>query len=162
MIKKQEETKNNILKALKSKREIVINKCWGGFGLSMKAVKRYAELKGFKIYFYKRTNFDLGGKEEYERVDEENEKKIKGLNIFYYYTKDFGKKTNKLDDKYFFSVYNLKRDDEILVRVVKELGKEVNGEHSELKIVTIPSHIKWNISDYDGMESVEEEHRSWS
>lgn len=29
--------------------KIVINRCYGGFGLSQKAMERYAELKGFKL-----------------------------------------------------------------------------------------------------------------
>lgn len=29
--------------------KIVINKCHGGFGLSQKAMERYAELKGFRL-----------------------------------------------------------------------------------------------------------------
>ena len=33
-------------------KEIVINKCYGGFGLSHKAIMRYAELKGFELYCY--------------------------------------------------------------------------------------------------------------
>ena len=30
--------------------KVVINACYGGFGLSHKAIMRYAELKGFKLY----------------------------------------------------------------------------------------------------------------
>ena len=30
--------------------QIVVNKCYGGFGLSDKAVKRYCEIKGLTVY----------------------------------------------------------------------------------------------------------------
>ncbi len=153
------ETKEEILKALKGKQEIVINRCWGGFGLSRKALKRYAELKGFKLYFYKQTKYEHSdGKDEYERIDNSGKKVL----ISYSVKKDFGKSTNKLDNNSFFSDYDIKRDDEILVRVVKELGMEANGEHSELKIVEIPNNIDWEIDDYDGMETIREKHREWS
>ncbi len=48
-----------------------------------------------------------------------------------------------------------------LVLVVKKLGKEANGQHAKLKIITIPDDIIYTIVDYDGMESVHELHRSW-
>jgi hypothetical protein len=49
-----------------------------------------------------------------------------------------------------------------LVAVVEELGKEANGTYSELKVVEIPSDVKWHISEYDGDEWVAENHRTWS
>jgi len=33
--------------------ELVINKCYGGFGLSKKAIARLAELNGKTAYFFK-------------------------------------------------------------------------------------------------------------
>jgi len=32
--------------------KIAVNRCYGGFGLSAKAVKRIAELNGKECYFY--------------------------------------------------------------------------------------------------------------
>ena len=153
------ETKEKIVKALKNKQEIVINRCWGGFGLSNKALERYAELKGFKIYFYEQTKYEHEvGKDEYERIDNPNKKVL----IPYSVKKDFGKTTNKLDDKYYFSDYDIKRDDEELIQVVKELGDKANGSHAKLKVVEIPSGVEWEIGEFDGMETVEEKHRKWN
>ena len=40
--------------------EVVINKCYGGFGLSKVAIKRYAELKkGITLYPLERNDLDL-------------------------------------------------------------------------------------------------------
>lgn len=55
-----------------------------------------------------------------------------------------------------------KRDDPDLVRTVEELGDAANGTHAKLKIVEVPDGVEWTISEYDGIESVEEKHRSWS
>lgn len=155
------ETKKKILQSLKGEQEIVINKCFGGFGLSMKAIKRYCELKGFKIYPYMRTRFSFKGKEKYKRIDDEKEIDRNGLKHFHYSKKDLGKTTNKLNDKDYFGDYDIKRDDGVLVKVVKELKSEANGEHSELNIVKIPSDVEWEIDDYDGIETIHEKHRSW-
>lgn len=153
----KKETKEKILKALKNKQEIVINKCFGGFGLSNKAIMRYAELKGIKIFPW---IDDITKKVYKERATIDNPK------IFLSYaTKEVKDETDykkKGGDSIYWSYYNIKRDDEILVQVVKELGKEANGEHSELKVVGIPSGIEWGIDNYDGMETIEEKHRSWS
>ena len=54
------------------------------------------------------------------------------------------------------------RDDPVLIQVVEELGDAASGRYSSLKIVEIPDDIKWQIEEYDGMEHVAEEHRTWS
>ncbi len=78
------ETKKKILKSLKGQQEIVINKCWGGFGLSIKEVRRYAELSGFKIYVYKREQpFFSSNNEKYERIDDEDEEKDNTIKLLY-------------------------------------------------------------------------------
>lgn len=53
------------------------------------------------------------------------------------------------------------RDNEVLVRVVEELGKQANCWFSDLKIVQIPDKVKWQIEEYDGNEWVAEKHRTW-
>jgi hypothetical protein len=37
--------------------EIVLNKCYGGFGLSNIAVKEYLKRKGKQCYFYKQIKY---------------------------------------------------------------------------------------------------------
>lgn len=53
------------------------------------------------------------------------------------------------------------RDDEKLVRVVEELRAEANGHCAELKVVSIPDDIQWEIRKTDGVEHVSEVHRRW-
>jgi hypothetical protein len=113
--------------------KIVINKCHGGYGLSHQAMMRYAELKGIKLY-ESPTNY--GYTNYYTSEDESNDT--------------------------FFSDYNINRDDPLLVQVVEELGELANGDHAELKIVEIPYGIKWEITEYDGIEHIAEVHRTWS
>jgi len=39
--------------------------------------------------------------------------------------------------------------------------KWCSGDYANLKIVEIPDDVNYYISDYDGMEAVEEAHRTW-
>jgi hypothetical protein len=56
---------------------------------------------------------------------------------------------------------NLDRNDPNLVKVVQELGEAAETPYSELKIIDIPNGIKWHICEYDGLEHVAEDHRTW-
>lgn len=49
----------------------------------------------------------------------------------------------------------------VLLEVIEQLGSAADGKYASLMIVEIPDGVRWHIHDYDGMESVEEEHRSW-
>ena len=53
------------------------------------------------------------------------------------------------------------RTAEGLVAVVEELGEKANGVYADLLIVEIPDSVDWYISEYDGYETVREEHRTW-
>ena len=78
--------------------KIVYNTCFGGFGLSEKAVMRYAELAGITLYVRKDslcTMYATVPWEEYDRLAQENE-------------------YDKLNEVY-FSVSDLERDDPYLV-----------------------------------------------
>lgn len=48
-----------------------------------------------------------------------------------------------------------------LIEVVQKFGEEANGDYSKLRIVEIPDDVDWVITDYDGMEQIEEVHRVW-
>lgn len=140
------------------KMEIVINKCFGGFGLSNKAVKRYYELKGQEVWFYKQTKYKFkDGCDEYIKVDYNDE------NWFIYVcSKDFGDKIREDIQEYFlYPEGKIERNDTILIQVVKELAQEANGRCSDLKIVEIPNDVEWEIEEYDGKEWVSEKHRTW-
>jgi hypothetical protein len=114
-------------------RKIVINIDFGGFGLSHEAMLRYAEIKGIKLISVERDN---------------------SLIPYDYYTDEID------EDNYFFD-NDISRDDPALVQAVEELGGKANGKWSSLKVCEIPEDVNWHIVEYDGLEHVAEEHRTW-
>ena len=126
--------------------KIVINSCYGGFSLSKKATKRLAELQGKKCFFY------TSSKDIYEKIDDETESS-------------------------FWSAFTIENPDElneILIHknwrnwrsMTNEQRDEYNNKFreihiAELKIIEIPDFIEYYIREYDGVERVEEKHRSW-
>lgn len=49
-----------------------------------------------------------------------------------------------------------------LLRVIDEMGIEAaRGRMAKLKVVEVPDDVKWHIEEYDGLEWVAEEHRTW-
>ena len=84
--------------------------------------------------------------------------------MVYYYKKELTEdelNNHKDTDKYFFYERDLDRDDKTLVQVVKELGKDANGRHANLEVVEIPDDVEWCLEEYDGIEWVAEQHRTW-
>jgi len=57
--------------------------------------------------------------------------------------------------------YNAHRTDPRLIAAIEKLGDAASGPCGDLAIVEIPDDVDWEISEYDGMETVEEVHRSW-
>ena len=128
------------------KRRIVINGSYGGYNLSHEAIMLYAKKKGIEIYMFKRDETDrqkfiLTNDEPKSWMDERN-----------YFTKPIH------DYKYFFIPA---RDDPILVEVVEELGRNAHENGCELKIVEIPWYVRWDIHNYDGLESVVSKRHQW-
>ena len=136
--------------------KIVINSCFGGFGLSNKGIKRYLELQGKECWFYKQTKYEYNdGKDEYILSDENDDSLFVIFN-----TKYLGEVTNELDDDFYYG--DISRTDENLIKVVEELGSEANSRFSDLKIVEIPDDVEWDIDDYDGIETIHEEEKNLS
>jgi len=136
--------------------KVVINKCWGGFGLSHKAVMRYAQMKGIQLYPFIEKDI-----KDYKNITykpyEEGMKTSLGL--IYYSTEPL--ENEKYNDNTWFFENDIDRNDEVLIKVVEELGENANGQFAELKIVEIPDNVDYEIDEYDGMESIHESHRSW-
>jgi len=117
-------------------KQVVINTCYGGFGLSNKAMEMYLTRVG-KVPFYR---YDRYGTSTYASKPFVNDKSIGE----YYHTGDIG------------------RDDPDLVFVVQSLGAaSASGYLSKLKIVEVPDDVEWKIHNHDGMESVSEKSNSW-
>lgn len=113
--------------------EIVVNRCFGGFGVSRKAVEFMAE-KGN------------------EQAKAELDKILSGeggsyFDSYYGYSKKFSSEYNRTDPD--------------LISAVKTLKGEANSRFSELEVIEIPDDIEWEIDNYDGMETIHEQHRSW-
>lgn len=137
--------------------KIAINKCYGGFSLSDKAIEMIMKRKGLGCYRYKQTKFSYhDGSDEYIRVDD-NESN----SFIHYSTTDLGKKIEKIPDENYWYDGNLERTDEDMISVIEELGDEASGRYGHVAIVEVPDDVDWEIDDYDGWESIHEKHRSW-
>ena len=81
----------------------------------------------------------------------------------FYSTKDLGETiSSEVEcEKSRFVPSDIDRSDKDLVSIVKEFGNTASGRSSELKIVEIPDDVDWEVSEYNGMEIIDEKHRSW-
>lgn len=122
----------------KANRQVVINACYGGFGLSPRGIKRLAELEGKPCYFYNTKGDPISIAEAEETI--------------LWHATD-GQDTFKRDPR--------PRDDANLVKVVREMGRASRGRWAELIIVEVPHGVEWEIKEYDGIEHVAEKHRVW-
>ncbi len=112
--------------------KIVINRDFGGFGLSDEAIRMYLT----------RTN----------QVWEEEVRQPSGMTLFW---------LDKANDKLFWDG-DINRNDPILVEIVEALKpKKASGQYASLKVVEIPENVVWEIKENDGMEHIAEVHRTW-
>lgn len=121
--------------------KVVINRCFGGFGLSDLAFEMLLDRKGI----------------EWEKSSSRNS----FSSSFDYYDKGHVGEA----DHYIWYRNVIKDDidraDPVLVQLVEELGEKVNTRFSNLRIVEVPDDAEWYIEEYDGSEHVAEKHRTW-
>ena len=136
--------------------KVILNKCFGGFGVSQEAYELYAKKKGIELFAYKLEI--VSGKPIYIKTDT-------GSSIFTInFTKDFGDYIELSDDnseKYCLELRDNHREDPALIEVVEELGKRANSRFSELVVVDIPDGMEYEIDDYDGIETLHQKVRKW-
>ena len=138
--------------------KIVINSCYGGFGLSKAGVLRYLEIKNIPVWIVQSGMFNT----EYYSLVPPKERIQNAEKEFYGWPIEKRQEYNRKWSEQTFYDRNIARDDPVLVQVVEELGKEANGEFAALAVVEIPDDVKWQIEEYDGNEWVAEQHRTWS
>ena len=127
--------------------KIVVNRCYGGFSLSEKAMEKLIE-KGIPVY----DDFESTHPKE-KRPDihiiESNDHKRNSL----FYRKYYLSYTDNMMDI---------RTHPLIVETVEELGREANGKYARLEVVDVPRELdKIMIDEYDGVETIHEIHETW-
>lgn len=139
--------------------KIVINACFGGYGLSPLAIYEICKRKGLDCYIYVESTID---RRNYIKVSPSS-KDLKGDN-WHAFNKDFGNFMNSNGISYnedLIELESLPRHDKDLVAVVEELGDKANGYCAKLEVVEINSNL-YRITEYDGIESIETpEYMDW-
>lgn len=148
--------------------KVVINKCFGGFGISVEALKELA-IRNAKCIETCTPKHYYGGDNEKFRNKSGWEKEWKKDFADY---KDLG--DGFMGHNYGYNLfkdellYSLKdrgdievRTDKDLIEVVEKMGEKSYGQCANLEIVEIPDGIDYEIDDYDGMERIAEKHRTW-
>ena len=137
----KKETKDKVVERLtNAKIKILINGCYGGFGLSDEACEWLIKNKKWKV-----TEYAKGGK---------------GY-------KDKKAKLVKTNDKLYGKYWVLKDNDDVridkdVIECVETIGsKKASSGHAKLRVIEIPSDVEWEIDEYDGIEHVAEKHRTW-
>lgn len=140
--------------------KIVINSYYGGFDLSEVGVLAYARHKGLTL-FPEDSGHSLLGKTYYIKPADQ---RAPTLSTEEFYARSFEERvaSNVAYRAQVLCVNDIPRDDPALVATVEELGPESFGRCADLKVVEVPDDVKWHIAEYDGLEHVAEDHRTWS
>lgn len=137
--------------------KVVINRCFGGFGLSDAAYEKLIEW-GVPVRRYINQRKDPKTRLYLPEPSNDGE-------VIFDRTLDDGDAAQSVFayGRYWDTWTREKRAHPLLVRVVEELGRKANGMFAELGVVDIPfdSNEGWEIDEYDGIETIEECHRSW-
>src|ERR1019366_8542768 len=101
--------------------KVVINKCFGGFELSVPAIKRLAELKGRECYFFteardKDDNFD------YEHLIRLSDKEAEQTFCYAYDVPSLDGWTKDERAEHYMYFHDISRTDPDLITVVEEMG----------------------------------------
>lgn len=127
--------------------KVVYNACYGGYGLSQEACKRYWELQGKQVWIEDGCflgSFTVWLVPPEERIVQKDWRSM---------TQEERIDYNERYSKQTWNDHNVDRHDPILVQVVEELGDKANGSHAKLAIEEVSG--PYRIDEYDGYETVE-------
>ena len=147
--------------------KIVINRCFGGYGLSGAAFELIAKKLGKECHW-----FALEWTEGNRRLVPVSGFSAKDTRLKQAFDRsDFSEvylptlrpeDRNSLWKAHSIPDFRDQRDNPILVAVVEELGDNACSSHAELRVVEIPDGVKWVIEEDDGREWVSEAHQIWA
>lgn len=139
--------------------ELVLNKCYGGYGLSHAAKMKFLAKKGIAVFPYMPVESDDIFEKTLKRISEKEVISEDGAwrRCIYYFQID-PCKNEFVNDEYCmdykdFDFDSVERFDKDLVETVKELGDKSGDKFAYLKVVEIPDGASFEISDYDGIET---------
>lgn len=105
--------------------KLVINRCYGGFGLSIAAQNLYASNAGFELFHYVQTKYKhRDGVEKHERLPPGDG----NCSFVNSYKSDQGDSFETNSNADYWSYYDLDRADPHLIAAVEELGEKANGD----------------------------------
>jgi hypothetical protein len=149
--------------------KIVINKCYGGFGISLEALTQLVIRNADCVesctpkHYYGGDNEKFKNKNDWQKKWDEDFSEFEDIGNGF--KADKIRQYNVYKDGLLYMIKdrsdNSTRTDKDLVDIVEKMGEEASGSLSELQIVEVPDDVKWEIDEYDGIESIHEVHRSW-
>lgn len=142
--------------------KVVINNCYGGFGLSKEGYERYCEIKGLNCWIEHDSQYKSLGIFTCWLVPEEERLQSREGEQFYSMSLEERQAYNAKHREQTLYCRDIERNDPALVQLVEENTKLYSGRHAELKVVEIPDDVVFMIEEYDGNEHVAEVHRTWS
>lgn len=145
-------------------KKVVINKQFGGFGLSDEAYEKLIEW-GVPVKKYTEQERDPNTKLYLPQLANEGEvifdRELTPLGENDFNDLYWQHKPNSIMGRYWETWISENREHHLLVRVVEELGEKANGICATLKVIEIPDDVEYTIEEYDGNEHVAEVHRTW-
>ena len=134
--------------------KVVVNKCFGGYGLSDQA---YEELIKMGVLVKEHIAQVINpNTDRYDKISNNEGEIIFDRTL----SKDIFADI-KFMGRYWDTWTNDSRDDSRLVQIVEKLGLEASGRFAQLEVVEIPDGVEWEIDEYDGFERIAEKHRTW-
>ncbi len=133
--------------------KVIYSACHGGFGLSEAAMRRYAEIKGLRLY--PEANPHGGGTVAltYWTVPPEQRAGILTGQAFATASMEAQQASSARYQACTIEPDDIARHDPALVHVVEELGAAANGAFADLKIAEIEGE-RYRIIEYYGWEDV--------
>lgn len=135
--------------------KIVLNGCYGGFGLSYEAMALYLHAKNREAFFYA----DISAYDDYTKVHKYKRVTLPEIRSSQYYmiyctTTDQGEYLFKFPEDV-VNLNDLDRTDPTLISVVEIMGSQAaSGRFASLYIEEIPVDTQYRIDEYDGIESI--------
>lgn len=137
--------------------KVVVNRCYGGFGLSVAAYERLIAL-GIPVRGYVEQK---QGKDGLYLPEPANDGEVIFDRDLSKGESELSKAARKLTGRYWDTWTRENRAHPLVVKVVEELGEKADSRCAKLQVVEIPDGIEWEIEEYDGQEWVSEKHRTW-